>query len=141
MGGNPAMLRGQAQKAYADYTTQASAIVRNLAFAGIAIVWLFRYQQGDSTRLPADLARASFALVLALAFDLAQYVLGGIVWGVANSKATADGKGPKDPIVTHRRMTWPMNYCYVTKIALVGLAYALILAFLWSELGLGSEPG
>ncbi len=64
---------------YAFYTGKASDIVRQLAFAAIALIWIFRGNTG--THLPRDLLVVAILIVVALVCDLVQYIVGSVLWG------------------------------------------------------------
>lgn len=87
-----------ARDCYYDSTDQTSKIVRQLALAGIAVVWLFR------TGAAADFAFAPvlfFALLsfgLTLTLDLLQYVAKSLIWGVFHYRKEQSLKGQEiDP--------------------------------------------
>jgi hypothetical protein len=69
------------------YTEKSSEITRQLSLAGIAIIWLFK--NADDKQILANIIKPILDpylkfplvfLVLALFFDLAQYILGGTIW-------------------------------------------------------------
>ncbi len=64
-----------------DYTRLASGAARQLAFAGIAVVWVFRATgENGAPVLPKGLALAVLCFALALALDLGQYVVGWLIY-------------------------------------------------------------
>lgn len=71
-----------ARENYVYFSGQASTVVRQLGFAGIAIIWIF--SEGDKPNratVPRDLLVPGLLLVVALASDLLQYVAGALCWG------------------------------------------------------------
>jgi len=69
---------------YYDASGMASTVSRQAAFAGIALIWIFKAQdaaQPATIVLPNELIMPSLAFIISLAFDLLQYVLGAAVWG------------------------------------------------------------
>ena len=70
------------REAYYTFSKQVSDIIRQLALAGLAVVWILKPAPvpGTVTEFPMDLLWPSLALLLALAFDLLQYVSGAVIW-------------------------------------------------------------
>jgi hypothetical protein len=66
--------------AFYEYSDKASLLSRQLAFAGIAVVWLFKSGDGVNFQLPASLIYPLLLLVLAFIFDLLQYLVGACIW-------------------------------------------------------------
>ncbi|WP_148649660.1 hypothetical protein [Lysobacter antibioticus] len=67
------------QRAKDSNTAKASDVVRQFAFAGIAVVWLLR-SANAAEPIPAALIPALPLFGLALACDLLQYVVSSIIW-------------------------------------------------------------
>jgi thiamine transporter ThiT len=65
-----------------EFSGKASDINRQLAFAAIAVIWLFKTDtpNGQIT-IPHDLIWPGILIVAALAADLLQYVAGSLIWG------------------------------------------------------------
>ena len=75
------MKLSSARETYYYATGQISQITRQLALAGIAVVWLFKAGDGASFSLPDDLAIALITFIAALILDLLQYVMTAVIWG------------------------------------------------------------
>jgi hypothetical protein len=123
------------QKDFYELSGKASDISRQLAFAAIAVIWLFKTDTptGQIT-IPPDLIWPGILIVLALAADLLQYVAGSLIWGLY-----ARYLERKHIAGVERHSSWlpvPMWGLFVIKIALVIWAYILILLFLIRKLGL-----
>ena len=68
---------------YYYYSGKASDIARQLGFAGLAIIWIFRIEGGASSSLvPKKLTVPAALIVSALACDLLQYVAGAAIWAI-----------------------------------------------------------
>ena len=66
---------------YERYSTKVSDINRQLIFAGIAIVWLFRASNdGGNTIFPTELHPTLFYFILSFGADILQYSLQSIYW-------------------------------------------------------------
>src|SRR3546814_16838599 len=71
-----------ARNCYYSHSGNASAAARQIAFAGIAVVWVFNKPLADRTlNLPEQLAGVLLLLCIALALDLLQYTLSTSTWG------------------------------------------------------------
>lgn len=64
------------------YGKSTSTIGRQLAYAGIAIVWLFHIEVDGTIHLPGRLAFALFWIVCFLLFDFLHGVASLLVWGI-----------------------------------------------------------
>lgn len=72
----------EARDHYYQHSGTASGVARQLAFAGIAVVWILATQPGFVT-VPASVLRAPLlAFVIALALDLVQYYWLAAFWGI-----------------------------------------------------------
>jgi hypothetical protein len=100
------------EKEYYYFSGKASELCRNLAFAGIAIIWIFKV---DKTGMSIDkkLILPLISFVATLAFDLFQYLWGTIIWGFFVRKQEKNLKDVKGdgipslkglfPSLNHRR--------------------------------------
>jgi len=120
---------------YYVYSGKASDIVRQLALGGIAIIWMFQVAEGSSRMLPSELFLPLKLIVAALAADLLQYAVGGVLWSMYHrykEDRTAEDESFKAPIV----INWPAIGFYYTKVVLVIVAYW----HLWRFLSLAIQP-
>jgi hypothetical protein len=123
------------RKDFYEFSAKASDITRQLAFAAIAVIWLFKTDTttGQIT-IPPDLIWPGILIVAALAADLLQYVAASLIWG-----GYAYYLERKDIPGVERHSNWlplPMWALFVIKIVLVICAYFLILLFLLRKLSL-----
>lgn len=72
------------RESYQFFSGKASEIVRQLGFAGIAVIWVFKVTVGDRQVVPPELLPAGILLVSGLTLDLLHYVTGTLIWGVYN---------------------------------------------------------
>ena len=122
-------------KDFHELSGKASDISRQLAFAAIAVIWLFKTDTPTrQIAIPPELIRAGILIVAALAADLLQYVAASLTWGLY-----AYYLERKHIPSVERHGHWlvlPMRVLWVVKIALVIAGYILILLFLIRKLGL-----
>ena len=66
---------------YEWHSSKVSEINRQLIFAGIAIVWLFRVSNNDgNTILPIELHPTLFFFILSFVADIFQYFSQSVIW-------------------------------------------------------------
>lgn len=63
-----------------QFTGKVSDITRQLSLAGLAVVWVLKLGNESAFQIPLVLLLPALAFLLALAFDLLQYVVGAITW-------------------------------------------------------------
>jgi hypothetical protein len=68
------------QKNKDDYTGLTSGLVRQLAFAAIAIIWIFKYDKPVDHLLPHQLVLPLFIIIISLALDFLQYLVLSCLW-------------------------------------------------------------
>lgn len=113
------------------YTTQASAISRQLGLAGIAIIWLFKIGEGPDYSLPGELVPPALMLVLGITFDLLHYVAGAILWQLFTKTAQSEGKKEFDAPAWINKVTWAL---FTTKIIAVISAYFYLITYLTGKI-------
>lgn len=87
-----------------DYSSQkASEVTRQLAFAGIALVWIFKLG-GENPKIPGELIAPTFCFALTLAFDLLHYVIATILWvdSVDNTKKWEKYRAKSTQMLLHQ---------------------------------------
>jgi hypothetical protein len=124
---------------YREYSGKASDSSRQLAFAAIAVIWVFKNPAGSTPILPSKLVLAAFFMVLSLGCDLFQYIAGSLIWKIFHRikekqgvKADADVKASP----------WLSNLIWVfffAKIVFLIVGYILILTFLWGRFYCGAR--
>ena len=121
-------------ESYKKKTGTASTISRQLGFAGIAIIWLFVSQYGEIFNIPNELILPAILIVISLAFDLLQYVVGGLIYGIFNTIKKWKGINLNSEVVFPGYLNYPGLTFYWLKIITIFIAYILILSFLSSHL-------
>lgn len=119
------------KKDYYELSGLASTACRQLAFAGIALIWIFKSGESSSICLPDSLLIPAGLLVLSLTFDMLQYVVGATVWGFFHRYHEKRKENPEsDPYVLAKPIyNWPANSFFYLKILSVVSAYFLLLKF------------
>ena len=114
-----------------EFSGLASSASRQLAFAGIAIIWLFKTSSGDDYNLPSELFIPAAALITSLGSDLLQYVFGAIIWGRFHRKhEKLRSSIEDDPILeAPAYFNLPIKLFFYLKIFAVLVAYFYLLVF------------
>ena len=129
------MKRKDLRDAYAYYSGKTSDISRQLAFAGIAVVWLFKTGLPQSPALPSELLAPLVFFGLALGLDLMHYVVSAAIWGTYNrykehQRAHISEDASFDAPLW---MNWPGLVLYYCKLAAVLVAHCLLVGFIASQ--------
>jgi hypothetical protein len=116
---------------YRFHTGKASDVGRQLALAGIAIVWIFSgggVSTGAQLQISPDLLRVGLLLVIALAVDLTQYLYGSVAWGAFRRlmETRAAKNGVAESFDAPAWINYPTLGCFWTKVSLIAAAYALL---------------
>ncbi len=128
------------QNDYENDSSIISELIRNLSFAGIGLIWIFKNSEPSGKLLPQALVCPILLIVVALSFDLLQYI-----WRIGVNYFTyrkyekllnegkIDEKHIDDIQINPLFMivTWAL---FVFKIALVLSAYLLISKFLITKI-------
>jgi len=122
------------REAYYSHSTTASEVNRNLAFAALAVVWIFRLEQTAPTLLPTALIWPTILAVLSLGLDLLQYVTSAAIWGIYTRYKERSRISGKTEFLAPRQTNWPGLAFFWGKIGSLIIAYVLLLKFLASRL-------
>jgi len=116
-----------------EYSSKASDVTRSAAFAGVALVWVFRLDTRPVAMLPRDLLPAALLFALAIGFDVLQYVAGTITWFLFHWHHEHKVGRKSDPELDHPFvLTLPMYTLFGLKVIAVGWGYGLVVRYLWS---------
>jgi hypothetical protein len=118
---------------YYEFSGKTSDVARQLAFAAIAIIWIFRDSDGAHQLLPDKLIVPAFTVMLALALDFAQYVSGTFIWGFFHRFKERGGVEADTEIKASPWLNKPILFFFIAKILSLILGYILILSFLWGR--------
>ena len=123
------------RKDYYDCSSKASDLTRQLAFAGIAVVWIFAIGKDSDKKLAVDLVWPCIFLVATLAADFLQYVSASAVWGFYYRYLERKGHKDDEDLAWHsEKLTWPQLSFFCLKLILVAVAYGFLLKALFHRL-------
>ena len=113
-----------------EFSKITSELIRKFAFAGIGLIWIFKYDTPNTTFLPDELLMPLVFLVITLTFDLFQYLLPSIIWTRFYKYYEKKGLDEEEDIKANNLLSLPGWICYYGKILSLGISFSLILRFL-----------
>ena len=128
------MKLSEARECYYSHSGNASAAARQIAFAGIAVVWVFNQPQSSQPlALPQPLQIVLLLLCITLAFDILQYTFSTAVWGFYSryiEKKLKHQFHNNPDIEPPRELNWPGISMFWLKLLALLCAYALLAKYL-----------
>lgn len=121
---------------FETYTGKASDIARHLCFVGLAIVWLFHIGNGNQLTLPVKLLPTLPCFVLSLTFDLLQYIVASVVWGLfcRHHENKLENIEDDPELAAPKWINVPTNFLFIGKLIFVITGYCFLLIFFWQLL-------
>lgn len=119
------------------FTSKASEVNRQLAIAGIAVIWIFKNPENSLTLLPTTLIKPLEYLIISLGIDLIQYVLGSIIWGLYfeyKERQVNQNIITNDNIKAPNIFSWSITFLFFIKVVAMFLAYKELLSFFGTKL-------
>jgi len=120
--------------AYYEATGKASDLIRQLDFAGIAVVWMFKGEADPAIHFPNRLLWVLGCFAVSLACDLCQYVYKSAMLGLMNHHFWNNHHDDEQDVRFSSRWNWPGIALFWSKIAAVIAGYAMLLNFIQSRL-------
>lgn len=115
---------------YYFHSGKTSDLVRQLGLAGIAVVWLFKYEVLGVPKIPAQLLAPLVLIVLGLTFDLLQYAVATVIWGVFQRTKERSGLDEAAEFTAPSQLNWPALAFFCLKVTSIAAAYCLLLQHL-----------
>ena len=125
---------------YVRYSTNVSELSRNLAYAGIGIVWIFKQSSTDDklistfmSSIPSELKWPLILFIVVLILDLFQYVIQTAIWYPYYAKHKEIHKEEKEDDVNLQEpeIYSAIPWCFwVFKLLFVIVAYFMLGMFL-----------
>jgi hypothetical protein len=120
--------------AYYLFTGKLSDINRQMAFAGIALIWIFKETDGTEVYICHELILPSIILALALGLDLFQYIYQSIAWGIFHRYHEKKANNKDIDLLAPSSMNYPSTILFILKVLSVIVAYYFIIRFLATKL-------
>lgn len=120
------------RKTYYELSAKASDVSRQLAFAGIAIIWIFKLDSKPIPIIPQSFLLPTILLACALACDLLHYIVGTFIWGNFQWRKEKEKKdGETDPdLIAPRYLNQPILVLFSLKLFFVTVAYYFIIKYI-----------
>jgi hypothetical protein len=128
------MIRKDVRDAYYEFSGKASDNVRQLGFAALAVIWIFKPAATTGISLPERLLWSGVFAVTALAADFLQYLYATVAWGIVNYTKEQSRVEEDKPFRAPRHINWPTNILFALKALAVAISYVLLLQYLLSVL-------
>jgi hypothetical protein len=126
------MTLSEAREGYYSHTGKASDVARQLAFAGIALIWIFKKDSPGTPTIDGAFVPAAKWLVFALIADLLQYVLAAAIWGsFIRWKERQDGTTMETRFSAPPQLNWPGLFFFGAKIVCVFVGYCMLSKHIW----------
>lgn len=125
-----------ARKFYYDHSRSLSTVARQLAFAGIATVWIFKVTSNGSPSIPDRLHWPIILFVAVLGADLLQYTCAALSWGLfevlMERKFQKEGRDETaERFGAPNSTNWLGNLFLILKVLLLLIAYVWLFASLY----------
>jgi hypothetical protein len=121
----------EVQKRHAETLAKTGDTVRQLAFAGLALIWIFKETQATGIIILAKhLVIAGFVLILALAVDLLQAIGSALILSLSVFQIGDLKKNENDDITFPKVWILVLYILWYLKVALVAAAYFILLSYL-----------
>lgn len=119
---------------YYTHSGSASTVARQIAFAGIALIWIFKSGTNGQYVLPSQLLWPALFLVSGLTLDLLQYVFAAAIWGTFARYKEKKGVTADTNLSAPACFNWPALVCFWGKVISVVAAYLLLFAYVKSAI-------
>ncbi|NRD24877.1 hypothetical protein HNV10_16605 [Winogradskyella litoriviva] len=115
---------------YYFFTGKLSDINRQIAFAGIALIWVFKKGENTEFQIDNELILPAIFIVGALAFDMFQYIYQSVVWSIFYTRKNRKNKSEDKKIKSPEYLNYPSWVFFFIKVILVLIAYWKIFDYL-----------
>ncbi len=115
---------------YYYHSGKASDVARQLGFAGLALIWIFKLQTQPGLAVPSSLILPAGLIVVTLACDLLQYISGTLAWGIYNRLKEVAGFSQDKEFKAPPQLNWPALVFFWAKLTAIIAAYVLLIRFL-----------
>lgn len=125
----------QYKKEAHEFQGLASGLVRQLALAGIALIWIFKIDKPIEHLLPNECYWPLLLFILALSFDFLQYFVPSIIWIIFFRHHEKKNNGNVEiELKANEIYSYPGYFFYILKVLLLFLGYILIVKYLLYKL-------
>lgn len=118
------------KEVYEKHSGTLSNINRQIAFAGIAIIWIFKKTNGVEVSISSELLWAAIFIIAALFLDMIHYLYLTIVWSAFYNKKEKEGIGQKEDVESSTGWNLASWIFFYSKVGCVFIACSIILFYL-----------
>jgi hypothetical protein len=120
---------------YEDASAQVSDITRQMALAGIAIIWIFRQTEPTDKIICPELITPLLFFISTLFLDLSQYIYKTIAWYIFFRTNEKKNKITSDPFLQASTLiNKPTWLCFWLKVISLVVGYVLVFIFLFNKM-------
>ena len=122
---------------YYGYSSKLSEITRQLNFAGIAIIWIFRVGDKNGGGIPfaPSLLWVLYLFAVSLAFDLGHYIYATAAWGLFCRRKEKAGVKEDKVLKAPIKINWPTLGFFWGKVCLNVVGYLALIVYIAGKLG------
>jgi hypothetical protein len=118
-----------------EYEGLTSGLVRQLALAGIAVIWIFKIDNPKEHLIPDECYWPLLLFVLTLVFDFLQYFILAIIWKIFFRYHEKKNNGNVEVNVkADPRFLWPSYFLFYGKAVLLAIGYIFIVKYISCKL-------
>jgi hypothetical protein len=121
---------------YEEASSKVSDLTRQMALAGIAIIWIFRQPDTSEKIICKELLTPLIFFISTLSFDILQYIYKTIAWAIffrIKEKKTKK-QDPDPPMQARPIMNLPTWILFFLKVICLLIGYILIFNYLFDKL-------
>jgi hypothetical protein len=124
------------KEVYEEASSKVSDITRQMALAGIAIIWIFRQPETAEKILSKDLIYPLFFFVFTLSCDIFQYIYKTVAWYwfFRLHEKKVNKKNPDPSLKANPVMNYPTWLLFWLKVIGLIIGYTLVIKFLIHKL-------
>lgn len=112
---------------YYEFSGKLSDVARHLAFAGLALIWLFRTGTEKTPTIPDQLLIPLGLFVITLGCDLLQYIVATLVWHIVVTCFEKKKTDEQSELSHPKWVTYPSTFFFCCKVAALLAAYWFVL--------------
>ena len=120
---------------YYTHSGKLSDVIRQLDFAGIALIWIYtsKAENGDIS-VPLSLLVPLGLFTLSLAADVMQYTCAALIWGWVHRSQEKAGLKEEEEFSPSPKLNWPAITFFWSKTALNIIGYIFVLFYMARQL-------
>jgi len=121
---------------YEEASGKVSDLTRQMALAGIAIVWIFRQPDVQANIICKELIPPLLFFITSLTFDILQYIYKTVAWAIffRTKENQTKKKNPDPPMTANPIMNYPTWTLFALKVIFLIIGYIFIFIYLFDKL-------